>query len=309
MDFRRGQTHRFHLQGVVGNSAARFGIPAEQRAVQNRSFFFFGQDHRIVCSITAKGPPAEHSVIHRTAADGYRIVCSITAKGPPGIHSVIHRTAADGYHIVCGGAAVFGKPAVHRHSYRAAADGYRIVCSITAIGPPAGHSPRAVVSYRTAADGYRIVCGITVPGISAVHIRRRVLMPYRAAFYRNRCPCCRCIIIFTTSINVPVYIRINNNRIVRRIANIVTAFQVSPAVGQHTRRRNADRHRRQGRGNMTAVQGRTLAAAFYKFGYRHVTVSSFAPDHFVNLVHRRSSIVFFSVILPAMSLWFVAFYH
>jgi hypothetical protein len=59
-----------------------------------------------------------------------------------------------------------------------------------------------------------------------------------------------------------------------------------------------------------AVQhGPALAVAFYKFGYRHVTVSRLAPDHFVNLIHRRSSIVFFSVILPAMSLWFVAFYH
>ena len=41
LDLRRGQARCLHLQGVSGNGAVTIRKTAEQRAIQNRSFFFF----------------------------------------------------------------------------------------------------------------------------------------------------------------------------------------------------------------------------------------------------------------------------
>ena len=378
LDLRRGQAHRLYLQGIVGNSTAKFGIPAEQRAVnvRGRHTSLSGQDYRIVCGSTFKGVPAvQHIIVHRAAADGYRIVCCIAAIGMPAVHIIVHRAAADGYRIVFSIAKI-GTPAVHIIVQRAAADGYRIVCSITVIGMSAVHytAYRAAADgyrivcgrtrigrpavhhtiYRAAADGYRIVCDITVPGKSAhnptayrtagklygilLHIPGiRETADQLAGYIYVSCPngipshdfpaahkdvvfrhgAVGCAAAksrvglaagnnrkrragtfgdagFVAPVRNTVYLFIYGYVIIRRIANIVIAFQVPPAVGQDARRRGADRHHRQGRGNMTAVQhGSALAVAFYKFGYRYVTVSRLAPNHFVNLIHRRSSIVFF----------------
>ena len=117
-DLRRGQVDSLHLQGVVGNDAARFRIPAEQRALQDRGIFpcYFGQDYGIVCGIIAR-VPAIHRTFYLAAADGYRVAGGRFAA--PTIHILFYPTPTDG-HRVAGDRCT--DPASHNSFHRTAAD-------------------------------------------------------------------------------------------------------------------------------------------------------------------------------------------
>ena len=169
-DLRRGQVHRFHLQGVVGNGAAKFGKPAEQRALHDRGVFpcYFGQDYGIVCGIIAR-VPAIHHTFYLAAADGYRVAGGRCTA--PATHILFYPASTDG-HRVAGGRCT--APAYHTSFHRTAADINCVTFSVFASPAPADNSSslyRSIVfAYRTADNGHDVAFSggriITIPAIN-----------------------------------------------------------------------------------------------------------------------------------------------